>query len=71
MKQIPETVGDHIRLILKERHGNLSRAALALGLSPAYLSGVVNGHKRPSTKLLDSIGWERVVEYRLKKVEEK
>lgn len=41
-------------------------AADALGVSEAYLSDIVRGHKAPGPKILNALGLERVVTYREK-----
>jgi predicted DNA-binding protein (UPF0251 family) len=39
-------------------------AAQAWGISPQYLSDVLNNGRAPGEKILQAIGWERVEMYR-------
>lgn len=50
--------------------GNQYEMAESIGVSPAYLSMVLNGTKPPAKSVLDYLGLERVklVTYRRKKV---
>lgn len=66
MKLVPETLGDHVRKHMIEKYGSLGKGAVALEMSAAYLSLITCGHKGPSKKVLDDMGWERVVVYRPK-----
>jgi hypothetical protein len=66
LKLVPETVGDHVRVYLKNQYGTAFAASRALGISASYLSSVANGRKPPNQQLLDLIGWERVVVFRPK-----
>jgi lambda repressor-like predicted transcriptional regulator len=55
--------------ILEQRRNGRTIAALSreLGVSPAYLSDVLNGNREPGPKIIDALGLERVVTYRKKK----
>lgn len=52
---------------LKHATGH-SQAAWAKkhGLSPAYVSDVINGRREPGKAILEALGLERVVSYRVK-----
>lgn len=52
---------------LKQATGH-SQAAWAKkhGLSPAYVSDVINGRRDPGKAILEALGLERVVTYRVK-----
>jgi DNA-binding transcriptional regulator YdaS (Cro superfamily) len=54
-------------LALKHAVGH-SQAAWARkhGVSPAYVSDVINGRREPGPAILDALGIERVVTYRPK-----
>ena len=47
-------------------HNQLSLAA-AIGVSPAYLNDVLHGRREPQGKILEYLGLERVVVYRIPK----
>jgi hypothetical protein len=46
-------------------------AAQAWGISPQYLSDVLNNGRAPGEKILRAIGWERVEMYRMTKANRK
>lgn len=47
--------------------GDQQTLARQLGVSPAYISDVLNERKEPGPKILDPLGYERVVTYRRRK----
>lgn len=47
-------------------HGTQRKYAESLGVSEAYLSDILNGRREPGKRLLDAVGFERVVLYRWK-----
>lgn len=55
--------------LLQKRQGKRSQKELAieLGVSPQYLSDVLNERKEPGSGILDPLGLERVVTYRRKR----
>lgn len=55
-----EEAVEKLRDAVKEA-GNQSRFAERSGLPQSYISDVLNGHRRPSDKLLMSIGLRRVL----------
>ena len=59
---------DPLKILEKRRNGRtLAVFADELGVSPAYLSDVLNGNREPGPKILDALGIERVVSYRQKR----
>lgn len=50
-----------IKLYLHKANMTQTMAAATWGVSRQYLSKVMNGHCDPSEKMLDAIGFERVV----------
>jgi DNA-binding transcriptional regulator YdaS (Cro superfamily) len=59
----------HAQLIDKlkamaEKLGSQSALARSLGISPAYLSDVLNGRREPGKSVLASLGLVACVEYR-------
>ena len=50
-----------------DRAGTQKALAEQLGVSPAYLSDVLNGRKDPGDAILEPLGLERVVTYRRKR----
>jgi hypothetical protein len=69
MKMIPETAVDHLLVCIKEKYGTQAKAAEALGVSTSFLSSVLHEHRPMTPRLLDLIGWERVVVYRPKEAQ--
>lgn len=66
----PEKVftDEDVRNALRSRltyRGAISDLARTLGIQPAYISGVLHGHKRPSGVLLRWLGYRRVLAYAL------
>lgn len=53
----------HLRRLIDEA-GTQKDLAVKLGVSPTYLGDVLLGRKEPGKKLLDALGFERVVIYR-------
>jgi transcriptional regulator with XRE-family HTH domain len=54
----------HIRLIINERHGGLqSDFAQNNKISSAYINDILQGRREPGQKVLDAIGFEKVVTY--------
>lgn len=47
-----------------DRQGSQVNAARFLGISPQYLSDILRQHREPSCRVLETIGFERVVSYR-------
>lgn len=61
-----------LRVHIIRKYGTMSEAAKQWGMSVAFVSAVVNGHKRPNQAMLDDMGVERVEvpeTYRRKKKE--
>lgn len=56
MKFVPETIGDAIRVYARANFRSNKDAARHFGISQAHLSGMLNGTKRPSDKVLKEIG---------------
>jgi DNA-binding transcriptional regulator YdaS (Cro superfamily) len=52
--------------ILKQAAPNQAAWARSHGISPAYVSDVINGRREPGPAILDALGIERVVTYRPK-----
>jgi len=54
--------------ILRERCAKASQVAVAreLGVSPAYISDILQLRREPGPKVLDALGLEREVRYRRK-----
>ena len=51
-----------IRLV--EKHGSARKLAASWGVSPTYLSDVLNERRLPGPKILEKLGLERVEVYR-------
>lgn len=49
-------------------HGTKTRAAEHWNVSPAFVSSVANGTKRPNKKMLEDMGLELVIERKYVKV---
>jgi transcriptional regulator with XRE-family HTH domain len=64
----PERLQSYLRQAIDSE--GLTQAAFAekFGFSPQYLGDVLNGRRDPGDKILNAIGYERVVTYRPKKV---
>lgn len=60
---------DILRVIRDEvnRAGSQKDLAAKLGVSPTYISDVLNERKEPGQGILEPLGLERVVTYRKKK----
>lgn len=60
---------DILRVIRDEvnRAGSQKDLAAKLGVSPTYISDVLNERKEPGEAILEPLGLERVVTYRRKK----
>jgi hypothetical protein len=60
---------EFVTALIKSRQGTQSAAAYArtLGISPQFLSDVYKGLRGPSKEMLDSIGYERTLMYRVKR----
>jgi hypothetical protein len=60
---------EQIILMLKSRQGgrNSSQYAKDLGVSRQFMSDVMSGTRGPSKEMLDSIGMERILLYRVKR----
>lgn len=52
-----------------ERAGSQVALAVSIGITPAYLSDILNGNRNPSTKLLRHLGYKRVMMYRKRSAE--
>lgn len=50
-----------------ENFGSQKAFAKHLGVSPAWISDVLRGNRRPGKTILDYLGLERVTTYELKK----
>jgi hypothetical protein len=48
-----------IRRYIRMNHKNMSHAARAIGVSPAFLSAVIRRNKKPSDKVMEAVGIER------------
>lgn len=57
MRESPETIGDAILLYVRKHYGSQSAAAIAWHCSPAMLSEVVRGTRRPTERMLSAIGY--------------
>ena len=58
-----------VRAILRDvvaRAGSQKSYAMKAGCSPAFLGDVLHGRREPSGPLLDALGLDRVVLYRVK-----
>ena len=44
-----------------EQSGSLRKAAIALGVSAAYLSDILSGKRQPGPKILAPLGYSRTV----------
>lgn len=44
-----------------------SDLAAQIGISPQYLSEIINGRRPPNDKVIDFLGWEKLVIYRPKR----
>jgi len=51
---------------MAEEEGSQAALAKKLGISPSYLSDVLNGLRSPGVSLLDPLGLEAITEYRPK-----
>jgi len=62
---------DDVRRIVREKiiedGKNMRTWAMENGLTPSFLSAVLNGRKLPSQKVCTLVGLERAVVYRKKK----
>lgn len=58
MKQ--EDIGVEMRVHIARKYVTMTAAAKEWGVSTAFVSAVVNGHKRPNQAMLDDMGLERV-----------
>ncbi len=60
---------DILRVIREEvdRAGSQKDLAARIGVSPTYISDVLNERKEPGEGILEPLGLERVVTYRRKK----
>lgn len=67
MFQTEMTLLEYMRLTVDRLFKTRTAWADHLGVSPAHVSGVLSGKKKPTPKMLDDLGLERVVIYRLKK----
>jgi transcriptional regulator with XRE-family HTH domain len=54
---------DNIAAAVREQPTQKDYAA-KFGMSAQYLSDVLNGKRQPGEKVLDSVGYERVIMYR-------
>lgn len=52
--------------INQDYQGNQGAAADAWGISRGYMNDVLNGHRGPGKKLLEAVGFVRVVSYAAK-----
>jgi hypothetical protein len=58
----PAALRERIRLVVAAA-GSQDVSAKRLGISPQYLCDVLKGRREPGTKLLDALGYRRVVMY--------
>lgn len=68
MIPISVSINDYLRLHVRTAYGTQEEAAKKWGISAAYVSAVLRGHKPPNKTMLDEIGYEKVetVTYRVK-----
>lgn len=52
-----------LKTYTKVKFGSQKKAAETWGISPAFLSDVLNGKRDPGAKLLTALGFRRVVSY--------
>lgn len=57
-----------LKAFISKKYLSQSRAALAWGLSPQFVSEVLKGSKNASQEILDDIGFNRVVSEDYKRV---
>lgn len=59
---------DPIELLDKRLSAGITQVALAdeIGISPQFLSEVLHRKRKPSTRVLDFLGLEKCITYRLK-----
>ena len=66
---VPETMDLFgVRVLLQKRvseRGTQKAVAVDLGVSEQYLSDVLNGRREPGEAMLEALGLERVVTYRV------
>ena len=58
----PEALIDRLRRVIAEA-GSQDAAAKQLGISGAYLCDVMKRRREPGKKLLDGLGYRRIVVY--------
>lgn len=56
---------EYLRRYIDER-GTQQDFAESIGVTPAYVSDVLRGQRKPGKKLLDGVGFERVEVYQPK-----
>ncbi len=55
-----------LRAHVARKYVRQTHAAAAFGVSPAFLSGVLKGKKKPTKAILDDAGIERIDVYQFK-----
>jgi hypothetical protein len=65
-KSVPGTVQHALYVHIVKKYGSQGAATAAWGCAPSYLSAVLCGKKNISARMLDEMGWEKVVTYRPK-----
>lgn len=63
----PDLTANDVRIRLSMHGGTQKELAEEIGVSQAFLSDVLAGHREPTGKILDYLGLERVTVYRRKR----
>ena len=59
-------ITEALRAHVKHKYRKQCVAAAEYGVSSAFVSAVLNGHRAPTRTMLDDAGIERVISYRTK-----
>ena len=62
----PDRFRSYLRNAIDGEGWTQAAFAKEFGFSPQYLGDVLNGRRDPGEKILDAVGYERVVTYRPK-----
>lgn len=62
-----DVVLERIRVEIQERHRNQSAFAQHVGISRSHLSHILAGRKDPTERMLQEVGIERLVVYRVRR----
>jgi transcriptional regulator with XRE-family HTH domain len=60
---------DPIRMLRESLNGSQAEMAEKIGVSPQYLSDVLNEKRGPGDKILAYLGLEKVITYRKRKLQ--